>query len=170
MSGIGFFALVCVAIWLILTVPCQFRSISVLLNKFDPFRLLPVWTFFAPNPGIFDYHVVARGLREDGTFSAWVAIEVGQDRHSVNLIWNPQKRPKKVILDAVQSLLIIATRMPRTPGQEIISIPYLLILHLAQLVRDERLDGCSRQFAIVQTSGHEKRTLEVIYLSQVHNN
>lgn len=168
MSLLGLTCVVAVACWLLLTAFAQFRSVLSRLSRFDVFRLIPTWTFFAPNPGVVDYHLVVRDKSSNGVLSAWREVQIGQERNFVNFIWNPQKRPKKVMIDAVQSLTIILTRGEAPLGQEIISLPYLLLLHISGTVPDALHEVVSRQFAIFQTSGHRDKEIQLVYLSQFH--
>lgn len=168
MSAISIVVSVVVMSWLILTVIAQFRSISARISRFDIFRLIPIWTFFAPNPGVVDYHLVIRDRRRDGSLSNWAGINIASERHSTNIFWNPQKRPKKIILDVVQSLIIITAAQRESMGQEIISLPYLMLLHIAISMPRMNQDSVGRQFAVIQTSGHTQKDLQLAYLSQFH--
>ena len=47
-------------IWFVLSALNQIDPISTRLAPYDPLGLLPRWTFFAPHPGIYDYHLLYR--------------------------------------------------------------------------------------------------------------
>src|SRR5436305_216126 len=125
MSWMTWVVYAAVACWLLLTALAQFRWVAARISRFDNFRLVPTWTFFAPNPGVVDYHLVVRDRDSNGTASAWSGVEIAAERHPLNCFWNPQKRPKKVLLDAVQSLIIIAKANETAEFHELLSLPYL---------------------------------------------
>ncbi len=168
MSWMGATCLAVVACWLLLTILAQFRPISAKISPFDPFRLIPIWTFFAPYPGMVDYHLVVRDELSDGSISPWRSVDIAAERHLWNFLWNPQKRPKKIVLDAVQSLAVICKAPSYKDGHELVSLPYLLLLHCADTA-PTAVDGVvRRQFAIVHTTGHREKTLQLSYLSRFH--
>jgi hypothetical protein len=168
MSVLGCVSITMVASWLVLTAFAQYRPISARLSRYDPFRLIPSWTFFAPNPSVVDYHIVVRDERIDGSLGPWRALEIGAERHFLNCIWNPQKRPKKILIDAVQSLVTICQMPSYSEGHEMLSLPYLLLLHLAETVPGVCEGSVRRQFAIVHSTGHVDKTIQLSYLSQFH--
>lgn len=168
MSVLALVSITVVAAWLILTVFAQFRPLAARISLYDPFRFIPTWTFFAPNPGVVDYHVVVRDELSDGSLTGWRSIDIAPGRHFWNFLWNPQKRPKKILLDAVQSLVTISRMPSYADGYEVVSLPYLLILHLAETSPNIYSGNTRRQFAIVHSSGHVEKSIQLSYLSQFH--
>jgi hypothetical protein len=169
MTPLGMVSAAIVSCWLGLTAIMQFRSCTTVINRFDPFRLVPIWTFFAPNPGVVDYHIVVRDEYSDGSVGSWVPLDIARDRNALNLLWNPQKRAKKILIDAVQSLIAVCKQPSYAEGQEVVSLPYILLLHLAETAPESEKGRKRRQFAIVESSGHSEKTLQLSYLSQFHN-
>src|SRR5581483_6746809 len=47
------------------------------LNARDRLAIIPHWTFFAPNPGTSDFHLLARDRLAGGGFSAWKEVAPG---------------------------------------------------------------------------------------------
>lgn len=169
MSLLGAISIVFVSCWLGLTVLMQFRPLAAVINRFDPFRFVPVWTFFAPNPGVVDYHLVVRDEHYDGSVGSWFPLMIAKDRDALNILWNPQKRAKKILIDAVQSLIAVCKHPSYSEGHEVVSLPYILLLHLAETAPESNKGRKRRQFAIVESSGHREKTMQLSYLSQFHN-
>jgi len=167
MSTTALFCTIIVVAWLTLTAFAQFRRNLSKISKIDIFRLIPTWTFFAPNPSTIDYQLVTRDRRDDGSLSTWLQVEIGAPRNCLNFIWNPQKRPKKIFIDAVQSLSIILKSNGPT-NHELVSLPYILILNRAASHTSLPAGFHDRQFAVLQTSGHTNKEIQVVYLSQFH--
>lgn len=153
--------------WLILTVLNQFNfDFNIHFRRHDHGHLIPRWTFFAPNPGTADYHIVYRDLDADGApCGGWIEVPI-PIRSSLALVWNPQKRSRKVVTDMSQSLLRIA-RVNELSAT--VSIPYLAMLQLVVTHAPPQPNGTQRQFAIVQTFGREPTSQPVlIYRSALH--
>lgn len=144
----GFFLL-----WFALSVLNQFHlAWFEHVKKWDAFALLPIWTFFAPNPGQSDYHCVYRDRLADGSLDRWIEVDLCEPRTPVSFIWNPQKRTKKVLSDLVASLLNGTTAEDRDRPEIVFSLPYLLLLNVvSNLPRDDRAQA--RQFVLVETFG-----------------
>src|SRR5690348_12432463 len=54
--------------WFILSILNQFGFAWFdKITRHDHFSLLPLWTFFAPNPGQSDYHLIYRDRKTDGS-------------------------------------------------------------------------------------------------------
>jgi hypothetical protein len=156
-------AVVC---FLILTIAYQFRRLGDALSRYDVLRLLPRWTFFAPNPAMRDIHVVSRDRFADGSTSPWGSVIFAPPRAALDFIWHPGKRPRKVVSDAAQSVKMIQYESGADGIQY--SLPYLVILSHC-LSQHPRLDGASaRQFAIVETTGREDRRLWIAFTSHYH--
>jgi hypothetical protein len=64
----------------------------------DLFRLLPRWTFFAPNPGTSDYHLVFRERNGAGDVSPFLELPM-HARGRWAFAINPDKRVKKALMD-----------------------------------------------------------------------
>ena len=150
-------AVACVLLlWFALSVANQFNSgwmTAILVH--DQFRLIPRWTFFAPNPGIDDYHLMVRDFLEDGSATPWVEIRIGNVRSRFCAIWNPNKRFIKMVHDCVVWLTLLNHQDGSTSEQLQQSIPYKILLQHAWNVK--RVEGSvRRQFGIVQTTGRGK--------------
>jgi hypothetical protein len=121
------------------------------IRQRDAFSLLPIWSFFAPNPGQSDYHVVYRDRRADGSVSGWNEMDISDTRRPYSWLWNPEKRSKKVITDVV-AMVAEASQSPGGATGLVLSIPYLLVLNVVNHLQAEPA-ATHRQFLIVETYG-----------------
>jgi hypothetical protein len=174
MSFLHVHEVVCAAFfaWFSLSVLHQVRLFSSKMGRFDPLGLLPRWTFFAPNPGIYDYHIVYREVNDgDGsdlnpdTSNSWRHIQIISETAAIPLLWNPERRIAKTISDISNSIIgmlrekIAPDVVPYTPS-------YFLMTHLAQrgVTRGSKIE-----WAIVKSHGfHGNRTFSPVFVSNVH--
>ena len=137
---------------LVLTAVAQTRKVNFVrrLKSHDVFALMPVWTFFAPNPGTTDTRVLWRERLVDGAVSAWREIEPPTGG-LLRTVWNPRKRIRKAITDAAP---IVARRAASEPDNKLllVSIPFLMLLNHVSSQPASPL-AAARQFVIVQTAG-----------------
>ena len=93
----------------------------------DRLSLLPIWTFFAPNPRTRDHDVYFRDRLVDGTITPWHAV--CDNCPSLGCVsWNPRKRLKKAILDMSNFLVRSAHRSLVSKGDHrliLVTVPYL---------------------------------------------
>ncbi len=166
MDTVDLLAIALVSAWLVATMAYQHPRLRPRLSRFDPFRLLPAWSFFAPHPVTRDNHVVVRGVLEDGTVTPWCNATRFPARSWRDAVWNPSKRPQKVLRDASRSLKIMRGRSG-SPAAVECSLAYLLVLHACRVQPAVR-DAVALQFAIVETSGHQDRAMWITFVSRVH--
>src|ERR1700686_2969061 len=83
--------------WLAATIAIQFHSSCPhWLRAVNVFWLIPVWTFFAPNPGMTDYYLLYRDRLPDGSFDNWRKVELKNSPNGFRVaLWNPTKRKHK---------------------------------------------------------------------------
>lgn len=138
--------------WALLSTFGQFRGRVVSrIRGMDPFSLIPRWTFFAPNPGTTDYHLLHRDQYVDGSLGEFQEDPLGNTRSLLHALWNPGKLPSKALTDAVQILPRLADDVT-VPGLRT-TLPYLALLnYVSELNRSPLVTG--RQFVIVQTLGY----------------
>ena len=141
------------ATWLVGSIVNQFRfAWFQRIAERDSFALLPLWTFFAPNPGQSDYHVVYRDRHADGSMTDWREIDITEPRRWYSFLWNPEKRSKKVLSDIVASLVDTIGTQPDLGNAIMLTLPYLLLLNVISQL-DTTPDVTHRQFVIVETFG-----------------
>ncbi len=167
MSLEGLILNVMVVIWLIATIAYQYKPYSNKMAPLDIFRLLPRWTFFAPNPAMRDCHVLIRDQYADGSLGPWTPLALAAPRGRFDPIWHPSKRARKIMSDASQSL----KTMRREAGTDVglqYSLPYLLILNCCVSQRPCLNNVMARQFALVETSSRENRRIWITFTSELH--
>jgi hypothetical protein len=133
------------------------------LSKFrgyDVFGLIPNWSFFAPNPGTSDYHVVYRDKHVAGTFTEWQELSLLSARGAVDWLWHPRKRRTKLVCDCVNAIARMI-RQHRTADPEpdhydglCLTVPYLLLLNAVTNSRPPSGAVTHRYFAVVETYGY----------------
>lgn len=160
-------ACVVVLLWLLVTLAYQYSPVQVAIGRVDPFKLLPSWAFFAPRPAYHDAHLVVRELRRNATLGPCTPVGSFPDREPLHLLWNPAKRPRKVLQDAMQAV----KRLRRwSASDEVVqcSLPYLLLLHYASRHYRCGPDAIALQFAVVETTGSGERRLWISFVSGFH--
>jgi hypothetical protein len=156
-------------VWGAATVANQFHSwCPIWLRAVDIFGLIPVWTFFAPNPGMTDYYLLYRDRLPDGSFDNWRTVDLKKSENGLRLaLWNPTKRKHKALSDIVSSLV----RLARHGESEtlIVSVPYILILNLITS-RPHSLGANGTQFMVLEHGGFsgEPERSRVLVMSGIH--
>jgi hypothetical protein len=110
MSHASIVVIVIYVVWGAATIANQFhRWCPAWLRAVDIFGLVPIWTFFAPNPGMTDYYLLYRDRLADGSFDNWREVDLKQSENGVRLaLWNPTKRRHKALTDMVSVLIRLA--------------------------------------------------------------
>ena len=137
------------------------------LRRHIPFGLIPLWTFFAPNPAKADSRLVWR-VEDDTGWGSWQELHYGYTPARSRWLVNHRLVQNKAVTDLVNSL----NRVPREAMVDrtaLLSSAYLALLGL--VVSQPRPAGCSSiQFAIVSSSRpSSSRQVEVMFLSEVHD-
>jgi hypothetical protein len=146
------------ALWFVGSVLNQFQfEWFEKIKNADHFALLPLWTFFAPNPGQTDYHLVYRDRRADGSITEWMELAITESRKFHSFVWNPEKRSKKVISDVVATLMESIRHVP--PDEAgfaiMLSLPYLVLLNVVSNLAATP-GATHRQFVIAETAGFKR--------------
>lgn len=140
------------------------------LRRFDFLDLVPQWTFFAPNPGVLDYHLLRRYRLKDGTLTRWKEVRLVEERRITHMVWGPNKRQEKGMIDAVSGLLMLK-RFGAPPTVVQSSVPYQTFLNLVRhLPRTDGLEGAKEvQFLISTSDGYEfKEEPVMLFVSSLH--
>lgn len=142
------------ALWLILTIFNQFSFKWVnQMKKKDVFHLLPSWTFFAPNPGTSDYHIVYRTMDVNENISAFIEIPLHNNRQLMHACWNSSKRVKKALTDLVMSLKKLCAVQDLKKEKLQVSFSYIALLNfLTHLEKSSSVKFI--QFAILESKGY----------------
>lgn len=153
--------------WLVVAAICQFPGrLEQRLRRFDLAGLIPHWSFFAPQPGIWNYHLVYRDQLADGMITRWTEIDIIDARAPWHFLWNPRRRMKKAFHDLVTQLM----RESTTQAVEGIplSLPYIMLLtFVCSLPRPTGAQGT--QFAVVMGDGGTSgESLVPAFVSSLH--
>jgi hypothetical protein len=167
-------------IWFVLSALNQIDPISRRLGPYDPLGLLPRWTFFAPHPGIYDYHLLYRECESVETPLAtpqmleaakrlvgpWTQVPDLYPGSSRFMLWNPQRRVTKTISDIVAGMTMLSLAYPKLGDGMQYTTYYWLLLHLIQ--QQSRREG-QRQFALIQSHGFPpERESVLFFMSNFH--
>ncbi len=167
-----------VAFWVVAGVLAAWTAATVVaalppgrwLRRRDPLGLIPQWTFFAPNPGTHDYHLLWRDRLVGGLVTDWSEIELPRGRRGpIAVLWNPEKRANKALLDLVSSLLQLSAAGDvgnRRLGLQI-STPYLALLNHV-MSQPAAAATEARQFLVVESPGAADEA-DGLFLSDVHD-
>jgi hypothetical protein len=158
--------------WLIVSILAQHRLtrpfVSSIVSR-DICSLVPVWTFFAPNPGRTDLYILYRDATPDGDITPWRQIALGSRNNCLSL-WSPRRRIRKAIIDVTPDLTRDVRVGPREPvsKKKVLAFSYLLLLnYVSHQPGDFR--AITRQFAIARTDGFGTEDQPyVLFLSAFH--
>ena len=137
----------------------DFPRLQHFLSLINVFRILPRWTFFAPNPGVSDYHLLFRTKNKSGEVSPFVSIPLRNKKSLLNAFWNPHKRAQKALNDFVQEIRRwIARENFNEETQHLIklSFSYVVTLHYCTELIRKSGDVESVQFTILETFGYSE--------------
>ena len=155
--------------WFLASVIHQFRfHWWSRIARFDAFNLLPRWTFFAPNPGRHDFHVVYREWVDD-KHKPWMELAATNVDTRWRWLWNPSRYPNKAISDLANGLYRALQLSGDEPWTVMLSSSYISLLSVVMAQSPTNLKANRRQFAIVRTHGFGRgRQLEIAFASEVH--
>lgn len=169
MSDVAIVVVILYVVWVAATAANQFHSwCPTWLRALDIFGLIPVWTFFAPNPGMTDYYLLYRDCLLDGSFDNWRKVELKPSENGLRLaIWNPAKRKQKAFSDMVSALIRLANE--RKVEALIVTVPYILILNFITS-RPHSLGANSTQFMVMEHGGFSRdpERSRVLMMSGIH--
>jgi hypothetical protein len=156
-------------VWGAATIANQFHSwCPMWIKAVDVFGLIPIWTFFAPNPGVTDYYLLYRDRLPDGSLDNWRKVELKPSENGFRVaLWNPMKRKQKALSDMTGALIRLAKH--RKSERLIVTVPYLLILNFITS-RPHSLGTTGTQFMVLEHSGFsgEPERSRVLMMSGIH--
>ncbi len=168
MENVGEVAIAVVfAVWWVISAFNQFHSgaWTFRLRCHIPLGLIPLWTFFAPNPARADTRIVWRVEHAHG-WSGWQEMYFGFAPAWRRWIINPELTFNKAVSDLVRSLTPVH---PDSSDRSVLfSSGYLTLLSLvhAEAASQSRH---AVQFAVVRTAiGAATRNLDILFLSEPH--
>lgn len=121
------------------------------LKEHDACAVVPLWTFFAPNPRTTDQHLLYRDRLPTKGVGPWRELKLREPRRVSHAVWNPQKREEKALADII-SALVRTPQWAKEPRVLMLGDPYLaLLVHVAS--RPTGTFATSRQFVVVAMAG-----------------
>ena len=135
---------------------------------YDVLGLIPRWSFFAPNPGRHDIHLVFRDwIRDEPT--EWHELDLGSLNSWTRWIWHPERYAFKAVADAAGGLAMASSAARETEARSVmLSTPYLRLLSWA-MSQPVPPASTARQFAVIAAQGFgQTQTLELRFLSEKH--
>lgn len=127
------------------------------LQRFDPSgSYLPDWRFFAPNPGVNDYHLLFRDKLDSAEETPWKEVCNIEQRQLIHIFFHANRRCEKALFDAVTG--IVHWRPPEGGKQDDIqlSIAYLTLLnHITHRVPHHE-QAKETQFIIASSDGYDE--------------
>ena len=153
--------------WFAVSALNQLRAgaLTARLRRHIPLGLIPLWTFFAPNPARADSRLIWRE-EVDGRWQHWRELQLGFGSWRSRWLVHPQLISNKAIADLVNSLL--RTDAGVDDRSTVLSSSYVTLL---SIVSDRStVDRASAvQFAIVRTSKlHGRREVALAFVSEAH--
>lgn len=115
----------------------------------DIFALIPSWSFFAPNPGRTDYHLMARFETDKNTLSPWQNLNINK-KSSLSGIWNPNKRMQKTLTDCTSEIKFL--KIDYNSDSIELTNAYLTLLSIA--LKYKQPNASKIQFSIIETYGY----------------
>ena len=167
MSFLDALAIEIVLLWLGATIAFQSPRFRGRLERWDALKVLPSWSFFAPNPATRDSHLLVRDFLADGTLTNWAPLCEFPTRSMLHFLWHPSKRPRKILRDAAKAVKMTRRRSV-SKGVAQCSLPYLVLLHYCINQHPRGADVAARQFATIETSGRVERRLWITFISEFH--
>ncbi|MEU6237765.1 hypothetical protein [Kitasatospora sp. NPDC047058] len=114
--------------WFGLTVLEQLQKGTKVNRRLDPLSaVIPNWRFFGPQPAMSDSHVLFRDELADGSVTDWQEAAVVEERRLSHMVWHPNRRREKVVVDAVEEMKVL-TGLEQDLKKIQLAIPYLLLL------------------------------------------
>jgi hypothetical protein len=145
-------------IWLILTCANQpiFRS-NKWISRYDIFRLIPMWTFFAPNPGVSDFNLLSRVKLADGTITDFQEIPLRGEKKISMALFNPDRRLQKALNDHARTIITQIENDVTEQNKENIKLTFSYISVLNYCTKLPAVANASAiQFIIIETFGYRE--------------
>jgi hypothetical protein len=140
------------------------------IRKWDPTgSLIPDWRFFAPRPGMHDYHLLIRDELPEGEVTAWKEYCQVEERRWQHFFWYPGRRAEKVVTDAVSGLIQMQPDLKDRKEDVQVSVPYLTLLNYATHQVPHHPEAKRVQFLIATSAGYdESEEPMMLFLSNPH--
>src|SRR5215467_11033948 len=161
------------AAWLGLSILNQIRPAWIRsVKRFDIFSAIPIFTFFAPRPGISDWHILYRDKLVDDTVTDWRELlplpTLTWRKLIIRLFLNPVKRERKIASDMCAFMMRTGPPLKKSKRM-LIHLPYLWIA-LAVAAKPRPVLSIQRQWVFASaTRNNVDVAAKPQYLSPFHN-
>jgi hypothetical protein len=160
------------AAWLLLTLASQTAfKWNIRIFRTDIFHLIPVWTFFAPNPGVSDYNLLLRIRLSNGDLTCFTPIPLRSRKNIGMALFNPNRRLQKALHDHAQTITMqVAGGQLNEENKDNIQLTFNYISILNYCAKLPSVAGSSSlQFMILESFGyHELQEPQLILNSGFH--
>lgn len=133
--------------------------------------VIPTWTFFGPNPGTRDDHLLYRDELPDGSFTEWREVLGHRRRRLSHAVWNPYLRQEKAVIDAVD-IVKYSVRELRKDGldERVQGLDgYQILLSYIINYLPHSPSARAMQFLIATSTGcEEDEEPELLFASAIH--
>ena len=130
-------------------------------------RFVPQWNFFAPSPGVHDFHLLYRDKFSNGAVGVWQEVPpFTAHRHWMSAIWNPEKRIKKALYDLTLTIALSKPVAQVDAAWIKLSVPYLLLANYVSSL-DRPFSVSATQFLLMQSSPGDAPA--VLFVSDLHS-
>jgi hypothetical protein len=168
-------------VWIGLMIPWQFQKVrekSRFLLEINRLKILPIYTFFSPNPGKVDSHLLFRDSLSGGneTMTDWKEVITIPRRQVFNVIWNPDKRINKLVIDALADLRSynnyyydLKVNKDDLAVFFQLNTGYIALLNFVSDFEKLSPDSVARQFMVVDvTYQNNRRQAAPLFISAIH--
>lgn len=140
-------------------------------DRLDPSgMLIPDWRFFAPNPGMWDNHLLYRDELDDGTTTPWREVNPSAQRFWVHILWYPDRRDEKALFDLVSAIARTTVDERFTDVRDIqVTTAYLMLINYISRRQPHHPHAKATQFLISRSAGRDEGEPPLaLFLSDVH--
>ncbi|QWF82484.1 hypothetical protein [Amycolatopsis sp. CA-230715] len=139
-------------------------------RRYDPTgAAIPDWRFFAPRPGMHDYHLLVRDELPDGSVTDWREVLPVEQRAPRHFFWYANRRAEKVVADSVVGIVGFTKEEGRKKEDIQLSVSYLTILNYMTYQEEHHNDAKRTQFLIAASAGYdESEEPLMLFLSNLH--
>jgi hypothetical protein len=161
-------SLVVASLWLLVSVLFQTKRVKFVsfLKRYDYFAMIPAWSFFAPNPGTSDVHLLYRDKLVDGNVTNWTQIR--WEVTPLRFVWNPHKRLQKGISDMATDVQAYAARNLKHGERLLIYPGFIALLNYVSKLPHVPFAEFT-QFCVARSFGvHSEKPAAITFLSNFH--
>lgn len=158
---------------LLLSLLKEIKRLDFIWNHFPIFiQFIPTWSFFAPTPNMFDYHLLYRRISNNGNVEEWEEVYSAENQRPIYCsIWYPEKRFSKAFLDLAIDLVRFSNKI-QDNKQICASLPYLQILNYLDSLCHKKQSNAGQNLSKIQfliLTNSRVHEYEIAFLSEVHS-